>query len=77
MSTAYDRIVARKLAEKQARQRAMPPKKVAQVLLREWLGKQGFGGVMDPFAAASLVEFVEAAIAAERTLSTSNQTVKP
>jgi hypothetical protein len=64
--SAYERIMQQKLAEKQAIQRETPPRKVAQTFLREWLGKQGFGGVMDVSAAASLVQHVEAIIVAER-----------
>lgn len=69
--TAYDRVMALKLAEQQAAQRAMSPQKVGQKLLREWCGKaHGFGVVIDPFAAAALVRLVEAAIVAERANTT-------
>lgn len=64
---AYHKVMAQKLAEKQTTQRAMTPKKVAQRLLSEWLGKaSGFGAVIDPSAGARLVELVEAIIVAER-----------
>jgi hypothetical protein len=66
VKTAYERAMQQKLAEKQAKQREMQPRKVAQTFLREWLGKQGFGGVMDVHAAASLVDHIEAIVVAER-----------
>lgn len=70
MATAYDKVMALKLAERQREQRAMPPRKIAQKLLREWCGRAaGWGGVLDPMAAARLVELVEAAIAAERSVA--------
>jgi hypothetical protein len=66
--TAYERAVAAKLSEKQKKQRAMPPIKVGQLLLREWCGKAaGFGVVLDVMAAARLVELVEAVVKAERS----------
>lgn len=65
--SAYDRAVALKIAKRQSDQRAVAPRKVAQNLLREFCGKgAGWGGVMDPFAAAKLVELVEEIIVAER-----------
>jgi hypothetical protein len=64
---AYRKVMAQKLAERQRAQRAMTPKKIAQTLLREWLGRaSGFGAVIDPFAGARLVELVEAIVVAER-----------
>jgi hypothetical protein len=64
---AYRKAMALKLAERQTEQRQMPPKKVAQRLLHEWSGKaSGFGVLLDPFAAAKLVELVEAIVVAER-----------
>lgn len=63
---AYDRVMAQKLAEKQRAQRAMSPKKIGQRLLQEWCGRQGFGAVLDPMQAASLVRLVEDIVIAER-----------
>lgn len=65
--TAYDKVMAQKLAQQQREQRAMRPRHVAQKVLRDWLGRQGMGGVIDPMAAASLVSCVEAVIVAERS----------
>jgi ABC-type branched-subunit amino acid transport system substrate-binding protein len=66
MATAYDRVMALKLAQEQAKQRDLTPEKVAQKLLREWLGAQGFGAAIDPMAGADLVRRVEAVVIAER-----------
>lgn len=66
MSTAYDRVMDLKRARQQAAQRVMSPEKVARNVLREWLGAQGFGAVIEPFAAADLVRRIEAVVAAER-----------
>lgn len=67
--SAYDRAMELKLAKRQAEQRAMSPQKVGQLLLREWLGSHGVGGVIDPMLAADLVRRVESAIKAERAAS--------
>ena len=72
--SAYERAVAAKLAEKQAEQRAMSPLKVAQRFLREWCGRQGFGGVLSPDAAASLVNELERLVIAERADTMEAQT---
>ena len=67
MSSAYDKAMALKLAQKQAEQRAITPRKVAQNLLREWCGRaSGFGASIDVMAAGRLVELVEAVVVAER-----------
>jgi hypothetical protein len=64
---AYHKVVALKLAEAQKAQRSMSPRKVGQKLLREWCGQAaGWGGAIEPMAAARLVELVEAVVAAER-----------
>lgn len=66
MATAYERVAALKLAQDQAKQRDLSPLKVAQKLLRDWLGAQGMGAVIDPMAGADLVKRIEAAVIAER-----------
>lgn len=65
-ANAYDRVMALKLAEQQRIQRGMSPQKVGQKLLRDFCGRQGFGAVMSPDHAASLVRLVEAIVVAER-----------
>jgi len=41
MTTAYDKVMALKLAEQQAKQREMTAEKIGQKLMREWLGALG------------------------------------
>lgn len=69
--TAYDRVVKQKLVIAQAEQRAMPPIKIGQKILREWCGSHQ--AVMDPSMAADLVKRVEAAIVAERAALTTGK----
>lgn len=64
--SAYDRVMELKRAQQQAEQRATSPLKVAQKMLREWLGAHQMGGVIDPMLGADLVRRVEAIVIAER-----------
>lgn len=63
---AYKRVSAMKLLLKQTEQCLATPQKVAQRVLREWLGAQGFGAAIEPMAGADLVRRIEAVVVAER-----------
>lgn len=69
MSSAYDKVMAMRLAERQRIQREMSPLKVGQQFLRQWCGAQGVA--LPPEAASALVTRVAAIVEAERAIKDS------